>query len=152
LAERLPTAATTGISSSYGSLCFVVEDHTESAGNSPAQRRAATELINEARAGNVRLIESLERLWDGIVEASAVSNADDEHDPEGATVAFERAQLRDVLQQARADLEDLDRAAQRVSTGEYWVCERCGGPISAARLAARPTATVCIACANKATR
>jgi RNA polymerase-binding transcription factor DksA len=143
---------TSGISRSNVSLCFVVEDHTGSAGDSPAQRRVATALINEARAGNVRLIKSLERLWDGIVEAAAGSNVDDEHDPEGATVAFERAQLRDALKQARADLEDLDRAAQRVRTGEYWVCERCGGPIAAARLIARPTATVCIACASKATR
>ncbi|MFE2429428.1 TraR/DksA family transcriptional regulator [Streptomyces sp. NPDC059373] len=142
----------TGISGSHGSLCFVVEDHIESAGNSPAQRRAATELIDEARAGKVRLIESLERLWDGVVEASAVSNIDDEHDPEGATVAFERAQLRDALKQARADVQDLDRAAERVRTGEYWVCECCGGPIAAARLTARPTATVCIACANKAAK
>jgi RNA polymerase-binding transcription factor DksA len=95
----------------------------------------------------VRLIDSLTRLWDGIVEASALTANDDEHDPEGATVAYERAQLRDVLKQARADLDDLDQAAQRVLTDEYWVCERCGGPISAARLTARPATRICITCA-----
>ncbi|TKA12807.1 TraR/DksA family transcriptional regulator [Actinacidiphila oryziradicis] len=119
----------------------------EGTGPSPAQRRAATELINEARASSVRLIDSLTRLWDGIVEASALTANDDEHDPEGATVAYERAQLRDVLKQARADLDDLDQAAQRVLTDEYWVCERCGGPISAARLTARPATRICITCA-----
>ncbi|WP_277031533.1 TraR/DksA family transcriptional regulator [Actinacidiphila oryziradicis] len=87
------------------------------------------------------------RLWDSIVEASALTANDDEHDPEGATVAYERAQLRDVLKQARADLDDLDQAAQRVLTDEYWVCERCGGPISAARLTARPATRICITCA-----
>lgn len=132
-------------------VLLYVEEHTESAGHPPPEWQAATELISEARSGTERLIESLTRLWDGIVEASAVSNIDDEHDPEGATVAYERAQLRDVLKQARADLDDLDRAAQRVATGEYFICERCGGPISAARLTARPTARRCIACASKAT-
>lgn len=127
-----------------------MEKRPESAeGPSPGERREAAARIDEARAGNERLVASLTRLWDGVVEASAQSNIDDEHDPEGATVAFERAQLRDALKQARSDLEDLDRAAERLHAGEYWVCERCGGPIPAARLAARPTASRCIDCMGK---
>jgi RNA polymerase-binding transcription factor DksA len=129
-----------------------VDDPTEPAGLSPAQRRAATELIGEERARTVRMIDSLMRQWDGIVEASALTTNDDEHDPEGATVAFERAQVQAMLRHARVDLEDLDRAAQRVVTGEYRVCERCAGPISAGRLTARPAARTCITCANKVTR
>jgi RNA polymerase-binding transcription factor DksA len=129
-----------------------VDDPTEPAGLSPAQRRAAKELIDEERARTVRLIDSLMRQWDGIVEASALTTNDDEHDPEGATVAFERAQVQAMLRHARVDLEDLDRAAQRVATGEYRVCERCGSPISADRLTARPAARTCITCANKITR
>ena len=39
-----------------------------------------------------------------MVAASRDSNADDEHDPEGATIAFERAQLRAILSQGVADL------------------------------------------------
>jgi DnaK suppressor protein len=120
----------------------------ERAGVSEEQRRAAAERIDAARDGSERLVESLTRLWDGVVEASAMTNIDDEHDPEGATVAFERAQLRDALKQARADLDDLDRAAERVRTGDYWVCERCGGPIPTPRLDARPTATTCVVCAE----
>ncbi|MBP0458914.1 TraR/DksA family transcriptional regulator [Streptomyces bomunensis] len=102
----------------------------------------------EKRESTARLVASLTRLWDDVVAASALTGDDDEHDPEGQTVAFERAQLRDTLKQARGDLEALDRAASRVAGGEYWVCERCGGPIAAARLAARPTATCCIDCAG----
>ncbi|WP_246530869.1 TraR/DksA family transcriptional regulator [Streptomyces bathyalis] len=118
-------------------------------GPSPEERREAAERIDEARAGNERLVASLTRLWDGVVEASTQANIDDEHDPEGATVAFERAQLRDALKQARSDLEDLGRAAERLRAGEYWVCERCGGSIPGARLAARPTTARCIDCAGK---
>jgi RNA polymerase-binding transcription factor DksA len=129
-----------------------VDDPTEPAGLSPAQQRAATELIGEERARTVRLIDSLMRQWDDIVEASALTTNDDEHDPEGATVAFERAQVQATLRHARVELEDLDRAAERVVTGEYRVCERCGDPISADRLTARPAARTCITCANKVTR
>jgi DnaK suppressor protein len=129
-----------------------VDDSSEPVGLSPAQRRAAEELIGEERARTVRLIDSLMRQWDGIVDASALTTNDDEHDPEGATVAFERAQVQDLLRQARVDLGDLDRATQRVETGEYQVCERCGGPISEGRLVARPAARTCIGCANKRTR
>ena len=124
-----------------------MESAIENAGSSP-ERRAATERIDEARAGTVRLIDSLRRLWDGVVEAAAQSNIDDEHDPEGATVAFERAHLRDVLKQAHADLDDIDRAAERLRSGRYWSCEMCGNPIAVERLAARPTATTCIDCAR----
>ena len=38
----------------------------------------------------------------GIVEASRDSNADDEHDPEGATIAFERSQVGTLVAAGRA--------------------------------------------------
>jgi len=129
-----------------------MDDRSEAPEYSPEGWWAAQELINESRVGTERLIASLTRLWDGVVEASAEANIDDEHDPEGATVAYERAQLRDALKQAHADLEDLATAAQRLRTGDYWVCERCGGVISAERLGARPAARTCITCASKGPR
>ncbi|MEU8994407.1 TraR/DksA C4-type zinc finger protein [Streptomyces caniferus] len=126
--------------------------HTGSAKGPPGPWTAAAERIAEDRASTERLIESLSRLWDGVVEAAALTANDDEHDPEGATVAFERAHLRDMLKQAHADLDDLDRAAQRIAAGTYGLCEHCGEPISAGRLTARPTATTCIDCAHKDSR
>jgi RNA polymerase-binding transcription factor DksA len=129
-----------------------MNDPTEPARLSPAQRRAAEELIGEERVRTVRLIDSLMRQWDDIVEASALTINDDEHDPEGATVAFERAQVQAMLRRARVDLEDLDRAAKRILAGEYRVCEGCGGPISTDRHTARPATRTCITCANKVTR
>ena len=82
-----------------------------------------------------------------MVAASRDSNADDEHDPEGATIAFERAQLATVLRLATDDLAEVDAALARVSAGTYGRCERCGQPIAPARLDARPTARLCIQCA-----
>ena len=95
-------------------------------------------------------VESLQRSFDEMVAASRDSNADDEHDPEGATIAFERAQLVAVLRQANADLVEIDTAIRRLEDGSYGVCERCGLPIAPARLEARPAARRCIACAAHA--
>jgi RNA polymerase-binding transcription factor DksA len=83
-----------------------------------------------------------------MVAASRDSNADDEHDPEGATIAFERAQLASVLRLATDDLVEVDAALGRVSAGRYGRCERCGQLIASARLDARPTARLCITCAS----
>jgi RNA polymerase-binding transcription factor DksA len=93
---------------------------------------------------------SLKRALDAIAEASALTTNDDEHDPEGATVAFERAQILGLLSQARGDLDDLDRAAQRLRDGTYGTCERCGRAIAEQRLAALPAAKTCINCATSA--
>jgi RNA polymerase-binding transcription factor DksA len=111
---------------------------------------AAMALIARAREETARLAASLARQRDGIVEASEFTGNDDEHDPEGVTIAFERAQVQALLRQAQDDLADLDRAAGRVRAGTYETCERCGGPIAQERLAALPATRICIGCANKA--
>ena len=80
--------------------------------------------------------------------ASRSSNADDEHDPEGATIAFERQQLAALLDQARRRLADVEAALERRAAGRYGVCENCGRPIAPERLAARPAARTCIDCAR----
>ena len=82
-----------------------------------------------------------------MVAASRDTNADDEHDPEGATIAFERSQIEALARQAEHHLEEIDAALKRVDAGTYGTCEACGTPIGAERLEARPTARVCILCA-----
>jgi DnaK suppressor protein len=119
---------------------------------SPADRAAVEAVLSAERASTTDQIADLTRDFDGIVAASASSNADDEHDPEGATIAFERSQVAALLRQARGRLEDLDRALAQLRAGTYGVCERCGGPIAPERLAARPAARTCITCAAARTR
>jgi len=84
-----------------------------------------------------------------LVAATTGANADDEHDPEGATLAFERAQTASLLERTEARLAALDEALGRVEAGDYGRCSRCGGPIGAERLAARPDTTLCITCAAR---
>ena len=84
-----------------------------------------------------------------MVAASRDSNADDEHDPEGATIAFERAQLGAILRQSTADLAEVDEALGRLAAGQFGTCQQCGKPIAPERLEARPTARLCITCATR---
>ncbi|WP_236825007.1 MULTISPECIES: TraR/DksA C4-type zinc finger protein [unclassified Blastococcus] len=106
------------------------------------------EDLSRARTEALAQIEALTREFDAIVAASQASNADDEHDPEGATIAFERQQVAALLEQARRRLADVDGAVVAVENGTYGRCETCGRPIAPERLAARPTARTCIDCAR----
>jgi RNA polymerase-binding protein DksA len=93
-------------------------------------------------------IQALEREFTGIAEAAAADGTDDEHDPEGATLAFERQHTAALLERARDQLAAIDDALRRLDEGGYGICERCGRGIGAERLAARPAATTCVACAS----
>lgn len=106
-------------------------------------RRALGERCAETQA-RLADLEALERR---IVEASADSNADDEHDPEGSTIAWDRAQTAALAAEARSSLLDLDRALARVDDGWDGRCAGCGRPIDPARLEARPAADRCVTCA-----
>ena len=76
--------------------------------------------------------------------ASLNSNADDEHDPEGATIAFERSQVETLARRLQQHLADIEAAERRLDDGSYGICERCGGVIPEDRLEARPTARTCV--------
>ncbi|MCB7135598.1 TraR/DksA family transcriptional regulator [Cellulosimicrobium marinum] len=108
----------------------------------------ARDRLLDVRADAERRRRALRADVVGIVEASRDSNADDEHDPDGATVAFERAQVEALARDAAARVEEVDAALARLDAGTYGVCARCGRPIPAERLEARPTATACVACAS----
>ena len=94
-------------------------------------------------------IISLARAFDDIVAANEQANTDDEHDPEGTTIAFERSQVSALLRQAREDRDALRNTLHRVDDDlGYGVCTECLGFIGVDRLLALPAAAKCIACAR----
>jgi DnaK suppressor protein len=110
------------------------------------------ERLNDERARAVALIAKLTGDFDAVVEASSAVATDDEHDPEGATIAYERAQIDAVLSMTRAHLVELDLGLARVRDGTYRDCLVCGRPIGEERLKAKPAATSCVACASNPVR
>ncbi len=102
-------------------------------------------LLARDRAETVARLTALREDYSGVVDASRDTNADDEHDPEGHTIAFERSQTGALVRQAEQHLAEVDAALARVEDGSWGLCAVCGEPIAAGRLEARPTARTCVA-------
>ena len=103
--------------------------------------------LDALRAAAQERLTALQDLHGQVVDASRDSNADDEHDPEGATIAFERAQVDSLTQDTVTRLAAIDAALARLAAGTYGTCVVCGRPIPTGRLEALPAATTCVSCA-----
>jgi DnaK suppressor protein len=104
--------------------------------------------LNELREATVRRVASLASSFDDIVEATSDVATDDEHDPEGHTIAWERQQLAALLDETKRTLADIDAAEQRLADGLYGICIGCGRKIAAERLDALPATATCVDCAG----
>ena len=104
-------------------------------------------LVAELRSLDER-IEVLGREFDEIVAGSESVNTDDEHDPEGATIAFERARAASLRDDAAARRASVLAALVRLDTGTYGVCIACDRPIEPERLEVLPEADRCASCAG----
>lgn len=108
----------------------------------------AGKALEEAHRQTRRRLAALTDDFDEVVAASRDTNADDEHDPEGHTIAFERSQVDALVRQARGRLAEVEAALARLHAGSYGSCERCARSIGPERLEARPETRVCIDCAR----
>jgi RNA polymerase-binding transcription factor DksA len=107
-----------------------------------------TRAVERAREAVLRRIAELERSFADIAASVDTANTDDEHDPEGATLAFERAQVTSLLLASRERLDQLDGASARIVAGTYGTCANCGATIGDERLAALPATDRCVECAG----
>jgi DnaK suppressor protein len=107
----------------------------------PAQARA---LLAEADAAAARTLADLGAEIAAITEARRDANSDDEHDPEGTTIAYERSQADTLRRLAEERRAAVAAAIARLDEGRYGVCIRCGRPIAEGRLEARPWADTCV--------
>ena len=57
--------------------------------------------------------------------------------------------LRGLLTEAEQGLQDVQHAMERLQSGHYGECRTCGEAINPARLAALPTACLCLQCAEQ---
>ncbi|HOQ21838.1 TraR/DksA family transcriptional regulator [Microbacterium paulum] len=109
-----------------------------------------TDPVGALRARAAELDALLARLTaddDSVRADRADATADDEHDPEGSTLSGEWQRIEALRRSLGEERSEVDAALARVDAGAYGICVACGGPIAPGRLAARPMATLCIACA-----
>jgi RNA polymerase-binding transcription factor DksA len=105
-------------------------------------------VLDRDRAATRERLAALIATFDDIVRSADSANVDDEHDPEGATIAFERAQISSLVANAQRHLDELDAATARMDAGTYGRCGKCGRPIAAERLAILPATGLCVECAG----
>ena len=72
------------------------------------------------------------------------SAGDDQADT--GTKTFEREQEISLANSILERINQVERALERLDEGTYGYCERCGNPIPVERLAAFPSATLCVTC------
>ncbi|MDQ1596370.1 MAG: DnaK suppressor protein [Arthrobacter pascens] len=101
-------------------------------------------LLEEERARKLALLPALSADIASANAARQNSNVDDEHDPEGATIAFELSQASALLDQSRSGLAQVEAALDRIAAGTYGLCAICGEQIAEGRLEARPWTPFCI--------
>jgi RNA polymerase-binding transcription factor DksA len=101
-------------------------------------------LLEEERLRKLALLPALRRAITSVNAARQDSNVDDEHDPEGSTIAFELSQASALLAQSTAGLVQIDAALARIDAGRFGICEVCGEEIAEGRLEARPWTPYCI--------
>ena len=68
----------------------------------------------------------------------------DDNFADSGQVAAEMGENRVLYDQLRRDLDDIEKALERMDDGSYGTCEVCGNEIGAARLEVMPATRVCI--------
>ena len=105
-----------------------------------------SDRVTQAQTQRTALVAAIEEMR----VARSLTFADDEHDPEGSTVSLDQARDAALLERTEQTLTELTAAQQRLASGTYGTCERCGRPIPAERLLARPEARLCVPCSARA--
>ena len=104
-------------------------------------------LLMAERSSYLEQAESLRHEAEQLAEDMEPGDIQfDEESGEGDTLNVERERDLALSAQARAAVDEIDRALAKIDAGTYGVCERCGNPIPKARLKALPYAALCVAC------
>ena len=113
------------------------------------RREAETEQIRQALVARLDELQaeydqSLSEITELQRERLADSAGDDQADT--GTKTFEREQDITLANNLLERITQIERAIGRLGSGNYGWCERCGTQIPVERLAAFPSATLCVSC------
>jgi DnaK suppressor protein len=103
--------------------------------------------LQEERASYTHQAETLQAEADQLAAEREPGDVQfDEESGEGDTLAVERERDLALSYQARAAVEEIDAALEKILDGTYGVCEQCGTTIPRERLRAIPFAALCVNC------
>ena len=67
-----------------------------------------------------------------------------QHPADLGTETLERTKELTIVSDLAIQVEEIERAQQRLERGEYGTCQACGQPIPSQRLEAKPAARFCL--------
>ncbi|MFD1077640.1 TraR/DksA family transcriptional regulator [Longispora fulva] len=112
-----------------------------SASDTEKIRTALSERLEELRGEYDQMItDSNEMQRERLTDSAGDDQADT------GTKTFEREQEISLANNLLERVTQLERALERVDEGGYGHCEKCGNAIPVERLAAFPSATLCVTC------
>ena len=114
---------------------------TRTAAETEKIRIALTERRDELQTEYQQSLTEINELQR---ERLADSAGDDQADT--GTKTFEREQEITLANTLLERITQVERAIDRLGAGNYGYCERCGNAIPVERLAAFPSATLCVTC------
>ncbi|WP_432899013.1 TraR/DksA family transcriptional regulator [Micromonospora matsumotoense] len=136
---------------------------TRTAGRKPAAKATAQATRSSAETEKIRAAlaarrdelraeydQTLSEITELQRDRLTDSAGDDQADT--GTKTFEREQEISLANNIRERITQVERALERLDEGGYGWCERCGNPIPVERLAAFPSATLCVTCKQLAER
>jgi RNA polymerase-binding protein DksA len=82
-------------------------------------------------------------------ETSGELSSVDQHPADVADITYQRELQQTTDQLLERQAAQVEEAINARKTGTYGICKECGQPIPAARLEARPEATLCVDCQRR---
>lgn len=102
--------------------------------------------LNEAKKRLIHQLAELGSEESGDLRGDVVFG---ESFADAAAATAERTEVLVLVETLKHQLDEVNVALDRIDNGKYGICENCSREISAARLEARPEATLCIDCKSK---
>ncbi len=133
-------------------MAKATDTRSASAGKTAAKRTRSAAETEKIRVALVERRDELQQEYDSSLseiselqrERFADSAGDDQADT--GTKTFEREQEITLANTLLERINQVERAIDRVGEGNYGWCEKCGNAIPVERLAAFPSATLCVSC------
>jgi DnaK suppressor protein len=135
------TKATSAKSAGNAGRAAAAKRGTRSEADTQEIRSALRERHLELRTEYDQTVADIAELQRDRLTDSA---GDDQADT--GTKTFEREQEISLANNILERINQVERALERLDEGSYGWCERCGNAIPVERLAAFPSATLCVSC------
>jgi DnaK suppressor protein len=149
--DRVPQTADRRAPSAAEGATMAKATETKSASTATRKTRSAAETkkINDALVARrdelqAEYDQTLTEITELQRERLTDSAGDDQADT--GTKTLEREQEISLANNLLERITQVERAIERVGEGNYGWCEKCGNAIPVERLAAFPSATLCVSC------